>query len=336
MLLADIGEHGQAKLHASVAVVAGVGALGCVAAELLTRAGVGTIVLIDRDLVDATNLQRQVLYTEEDAARGTPKAHAAAARLASINSSVKIVPLAIDLTGASVSRAIGTAGRPDVLLDGTDNFETRYLLNDVSVRDRVPLCYAGVIGTVGMHATFMPGGACLRCMFDDPPEPGSQPTCDTAGVLGASVAAAASMQVADAMKILLGRNDRLSGMLERFDAWTNGRQRIRLVKRDACVCCGAGKYEFLSRAVSGGGAALCGQDAVQVWPAGRANVDLGELATRLHRVVQVRSTPFMLRATVPSGAELLELTVFEDGRAIIRGTRATDVARAIYAKYVGA
>src|SRR5262245_61898797 len=266
MLRPDIGGEGQRRIGEGRALVVGVGALGCGVADQLARAGVGSLTLLDRDLVDWTNLQRQTLYEEEDARQALPKAEAARARLSRVNSQIEITGLVRDLTSTNAEATV-EAAKPDVIVDGTDNFETRYLLNDLSVMHGIPFVYGGAVGTRGMAATFVPGrGPCLRCIFEEAPPPGTTPTCDTAGVLGAAVMIVASCEAVDAIKLLIGRTDLVSTTLLDFDAWNlENRRRLDISKskRADCPCCGQRRFEFLE---GGGGesATLCGQNAVQV------------------------------------------------------------------------
>jgi len=335
VLLPGVGAEGQRRLSSAHAAVVGVGALGCASADLLARAGVGTITLVDRDVVELTNLQRQTLFTEDDAARGVPKAEAGAARLRQVNSAIDLRTVVADLTGSNAARVLGLggAGGPGVLVDGTDNFETRYLINDLSVRHAVPYAYAGAIGSTAMAATFLPGnGPCLRCLVESPPAPGSTATCDTTGVLGAAVAFAAARQAADALAVLMGRTDLIDGALLEADLWGGKLRRMPLAgyKNPACPCCVLRRFEFLERGGSGD-ATLCGQDAVHVTPSGEASIDLDALAARLRAVGTVSRTRFMLRFAVES----YEVSVFPDARAIVRGTTRPEIARSIYARYVG-
>lgn len=340
-MLPGIGNEGQERLGVSHAVVVGVGALGCVSADLLVRAGVGRVTLIDRDVVEVSNLQRQTLFAEADV--GRPKAVAAAARLRAVNSGVTINAVVADVTGRNVHgmlNALCETGLPPpgplprgggVVIDGTDNFETRYLLNDWCVKHGVPFLYAGAVGTRGMVAAFVPGGPCLRCVFEDPPEPGSQPTCETAGVLGPAVVMAGAMQAAEAIKLLSGNAGAVSRDLATFDVWENTWRRVALpVRRTDCPCCGLGRFEFLEGA-SGDEAVLCGREAVQVTPRAAAQVDLASLARRLAPHGAVSASEHLVRAAI----EGVEMTVFADGRAIVKGTTRPEVARSAYAKWVG-
>jgi adenylyltransferase/sulfurtransferase len=350
MLLPGIGEEGQRRLLTSHAAVVGCGALGTVAAEALVRAGVGRVTLIDRDIVEWTNLQRQTLYDEVDARDGTPKAAAAAARLARINSGVRIEPHVTDFNSQNAEKLLGLDGRhgaardanaaerAGVLLDGTDNFETRYLLNDIAIKHGVPYVYGGAVGTRGMQMTVLPGRtACMRCVFPEAPSPGSVPTCDTAGVLASATGIVANVQAAEAIKILLGRLDLIAPTLLEFDLWTNHRRRLDLSSaRDAaCPCCGQRRFEYLE-STAAATVMLCGSSSVQVLSGIGQNggIELDLLAARLASHGEVSRTPHLLRAALR--AEQLELTVFRDGRAIVKGTTDTARARAIYARFIGA
>ncbi len=377
MLLPGIGEAGQRRLLAGRAVIVGCGALGTVAAELLVRAGVGTVTIVDRDVVELTNLQRQVLFDEADARAGLPKAEAARAKLQAINSQVHVEAVVADLEarGAEklIGRVVGMGGRArrvslppapsqregeldaapsqppegegeSVLLDCTDNFETRYLLNDAAVKLGVPLVYAGAVGTVGMSMTVLPGeGPCLRCVFEEPPDAGSAPTCDTAGVLGPVTAMIASVQAAEAIKILAGQRGAVSRELVSVDLWGNSWRRmdLRTARRPECPCCGERRFEFLDGQRGSRAATLCGRGAVQVTPPTvEQRLDLVALATRLGPHATVEASRFLVKGTLwaerGENGEPLELTVFPDGRAIVKGTTELDRARGIYAKYVGA
>ena len=353
MLLAPVGEAGQRALLGSHALIVGCGALGCASAELLARAGVGALTIVDRDVVELTNLQRQCLFDERDAAEALPKAVAAERRLKAINSQVRVRALVEDFTHRNAVRVAGGGdgfGRAAVILDGTDNFETRYLLNDLSVSMGLPYLYAGVIGATGMQATFIPPpagrGPCLRCLFENPPAPGVAPTCDTAGVLGAAVQIVAALQAADAIKILLGRGDLLSPSLASIDAWSGRLSRIDISSsRNAdCPCCSRRLTPFLSGESAGDASVLCGLGAVQVRPS--SSVQRG--AAEVLRVVKERLVPhgspvvneFLVRCTLAGekgdvATEPIELIVFADGRAIVKGTRSVERARTIYARYVG-
>jgi molybdopterin-synthase adenylyltransferase len=345
IVLPGIGDQGQARLAAARVVIVGVGALGCASAEMLTRAGAGLaaaggwLALLDRDVVEFTNLQRQCLYTEADARAGLPKVEAAAARLAAINSEVALRPLAADLTSANALRLLGcdqaTGAKPSLIIDGTDNFATRFLLNDIAVKFQIPFCYAGVVAGAGTQATFIPGQTgCLRCLLPTPPDPSSLATCDTAGVLAPAVQIVAGAQVADAIKILTGNEARLSHSVLSFDLWTNRRTRIAIPKPDpACPCCGQRIFEFLNAPADDELARLCGQNSVQV--AGHSALDLALLAQRLEPWGGVARSGVMLRFD-PADLPTTRFTIFADGRAIVRGTTDPARARSLYARYIGA
>lgn len=361
MLLPGVGRAGQERLARSHAVVVGCGALGTVAAEQLARAGVGRLTLIDRDVVEWTNLQRQVLFREADAAAGTPKAIAAAARLAEVNSAIELRPRVADVNPRTVEELCAGA---DVVVDGTDNFQTRYLLNDACVKHGWPLVYGGVVGTVGMTMTVVGEVAgrgdgasgewgvearsgpersdrgirtcCLRCVFPEMPEPGAAATCDTAGVLGPMVGVVASIQAAEAMKVLLGRFDLLRPVLSQFDIWNNVRRTIDLttIDRSGCVCCGRRRFEFLEGAAEEI-TTICGTDSVQVLPGSAARVDLETLAARLRPHGEFEVTRYVVRGVLREWPGL-RLTVFGDGRAMVHGTGDGVQAKSLYARYVGA
>lgn len=339
-LLPEIGDEGQERLAGGQILIVGCGALGCVQADLLARAGVGLIRIVDRDVVEPTNLQRQTLYAEADV--GNAKALAAAERLRAVNSAITIEPITADVTSENAEQL---AVDCDAILDGTDNFETRFLLNDVSVKLGVPYVYGGVIASRGMAATFVPGDGphstpCLRCVLPEPPPSGSVPTCDTAGVLGPSVAIVAAQQAADAMKVLLGRLDLLSGTMLDFDLFNNVRRCLGLADmagdRSACRCCGQRLFDHLNGSSSSNAVALCGRGSVQVTPSSHALVALDELAERLASHGRCKRVGPLLKAETSYGEKRYGLTVFPDGRAIISGTEDLAEARSIYARLIGA
>lgn len=347
------GASGQATLQKAAAVVIGVGALGGVIADLLTRAGVGHLVLIDRDVVEASNLHRQVLFDEQDAAEGLPKAEAAARRLGAINSGVRITAHTADFGPWNAERLLAEAGGGParVILDGTDNVETRLVINDLAVKQGVAYVYGGAVGATGMSMTVDPragrgrdGGReerpCLRCLFRDPPAPGTMPTCDTAGVMGPVVAMVGAIQAAEGLAVLLGRPTR--GTLIELDGWTGSRREVSLAgaKDPGCPCCGAGRFEFLDDPAPAGAAVLCGRGAVQVTPSGGAvAVGLEALASRLGAIGRFEATRFVVRGEL-SGERgddggPVRLTVFRDGRALVHGVSDPGRARAIHARAIG-
>src|SRR5215831_18120975 len=306
ILFAGIGESGQESLLRSHAVVVGCGALGSFHAAALARAGVGAITIIDRDYVEPSNLHRQWLFEESDAAESLPKAAAAARRLAGINSTVSVRPRVADLTPANAADLLGDA---DVIVDGTDNFDARFLINDFAVSRGVPWIYGAAVGSYGIAMPVVPGEtACLRCVYPAPPA-GAQPTCETAGVLNVIVSAVASIQVADALKILCGRTPK--ARITTIDVWNGGVRQIDAPPRDPeCPCCGRREFPYLEES-SRGPVTLCGRNAVQVQ--GRP-VDLRDLAGRLAPLGEVRANEFALRfLTAP-----YEMTIFADGRAIVK------------------
>lgn len=327
-LLPEIGDQGQGLLSASRAVVVGCGALGTVQASLLVRAGVGETVLIDRDYVEASNLQRQCLFEESDAAASTPKAVAAARSLRRANSEVSVIPVVKDLVP---SNAEGLLQGAEVILDGTDNYETRFLINDVAVKRSTPWIYGAAVGTGGSLMPVLPGRtACLACLFDDAPF-SRQPTCDTAGVLNAVTSVVGSMQAAEALKILAGRSEAVLAHFVSQDVWTGERSTVQTgVPNPECRTCALRQFVHLD-APGKAAARLCGRDAVQV-PGGARSVDLAALASSLRRLGSVTATEHLLRFRCPPH----ELMVFPDGRAIVKGTSDVGVARSLWTRYVGA
>jgi molybdopterin/thiamine biosynthesis adenylyltransferase len=325
---APMGEAGQERVGRATVAVVGCGALGTVAAELMTRAGVGRLRIIDRDFVELSNLQRQFLFEESDAAEGLPKAVAAVRRLARVNSEVVLEPVVADLVPANVDELLEDA---DVILDGTDNFETRFLINDAAVFKNRPWIYAAAVGSYGLKLAVVPERtACLRCIYPEPPQ-GAQPTCETAGVLGPVTSTIASLAAADALKILACGVETVEGRLTTVDVWTGAIRQIDPPARDPdCPCCGRREFTYLDGSHRAP-ISLCGRNAVQIHERSRP-VNLSELAARLGAIAPVRSNEFALRASL----DPYELTVFPDGRAIIKGTTDPGLARSLYARYVGA
>lgn len=328
-ILPEIGRDGQQRLAEATVTVVGCGALGSHAASLLARAGIGRLRLIDRDIVELHNLQRQILYTEDDARRGLPKAAAAAERLAAVNSEIMIEPHVADVDPANVEELLCGS---DVLVDAVDNFETRYLCGDVAVKHGIPWIYGGVIGVGGVTLTVLPGdGPCLRCLFPADPQPGSLETCDTAGVLGPIVSIVASLQVTEALKIALGKVDEVRRELLEIDAWTGEMIALKIKRRADCPVCVQHKFEHLEGERGSHTARLCGRDAFQIRPKSQARLNLEDLTRRLKSVGEVTYHPMLVRLTV----EGHEVSIFADGRAIIQGTDNETTARSLYAKYVG-
>ncbi len=328
ILFPPIGEEGQRKLLASRAVVVGCGALGSFHAAALARAGVGEIVLIDRDYVERNNLQRQWLYDESDAEDGLPKAVAAARKLGAVNSSVQVHPVVADLAPQNAEDLLLPAG---VILDGTDNFDTRYLVNDVAVKHGVTWIYGAAVASYGATMPVLPGrSACLACLWPEPPG-GPQPTCDTAGVLNVITSLVASLQTADALKVLAGRAAEVEPRLLSIDVWKNTWRSVATRHRDPeCPACGKGEFRHLEGRERPP-ISLCGRNSVQIH-ARRGAVDLAALGERLKALGPVRANEFALRFFCAP----YEMTVFPDGRAIIKGTTDIGIARSLYARYIGA
>jgi adenylyltransferase/sulfurtransferase len=325
----SLGVEGQGRLRAARVAIVGCGALGTVQAEILARAGVGMLRIIDRDIVELSNLQRQFLFSEADAHEGTPKAVAAARRLAQVNSEVALEPLIADLCPSNATELLENV---DLILDATDNFETRYLINDFCVRENIPWIYGAAVSSYGLKLAVIPGiTACLKCVYPEPPQ-GAQPTCETAGVLGTVTATIAALQTADAMKILVGQAvPPAIFRLTTVDVWSGEIRQIAPPSRDPrCVCCGLGDFVHLDGARRAP-ISLCGRNAVQIHERNRP-LDLPDLARRLGELAPVRSNEFALRVTI----DAYDLMIFPDGRAIIKGTTDVGIARSLYARYVGA
>ncbi len=335
VIFEKIGAEGQQRLSQSRVVLFGCGALGTVLANTLVRAGVGYLRVCDRDFIERDNLQRQVLFDEDDLAANLPKAQAAANKLARINPDVTVEPVVIDVNSTNIERLAEGA---DLLLDGTDNFETRFLINDLAVKTHRPWIYGAVIGATGLCMTIIPHDTpCLRCVFEDAPPPELNPTCDTAGVLAPAVNLVASFQALEAIKLLTGKAAEINRHLLQIDAWSARVVNLKVQsarEQGNCPCCKRGDYAYLEGCFAGSTTTLCGRDAVQVNPAGDKRIDFSAIAEKLRPVASapVRCNAFMLKALVDS----YELTLFPDGRAIIKGTADPDRARSLYAKYFGA
>ena len=332
MLFEPIGERGQQCLsHARVTLI-GCGALGTVLANTLVRAGVGYVRIVDRDFIELDNLQRQVLFDEQDLFANLPKAEAAARKLRKINSSVEIDAVVADANPGNVESFCEEA---DLLLDGTDNFETRFLINDVSCKLDIPWIYGACIAAEGMLMPVLPRETpCLCCIWEEAPPPGTSPTCETAGVIGPVVNLVASMQAVEAIKILTGRLEDLNRGLVTIDAW---RGRFRLMNMQSaydegdCRCCKHGEYEYLAGDRVSTTTTLCGRNAVQLLQPAGTRVDFKHIAARLPSGTQPKLNEYLLRFRVDE----YDVTLFPDGRAIIKGTPDPATARGVYAKYVG-
>jgi len=331
ILFGEIGIDGQQRLANSLVVILGCGALGTVQAEALCRSGVGRLRIIDRDFVEESNLQRQTLFTEDDARAVLPKAVAAQRRLGQINSEVRVEALVADINANNLESLVQGAA---CILDATDNFETRFLINDAAIKHQIPWVYGAAVGSYGVSMTVLPQQTpCLRCVLEKLPAPGSSATCDTAGVLSPIVNVIASVQVAEALKILSGNTRRINRRMLCFDVWENSYRQIEIAGvRDEgdCPCCELRRFEFLEGAGSTA-TTLCGRDSVQISVRQGSGLNLKELAQRLKAVGKVQINEFLLRLTV----DQFEIAVFPDGRGIVRGTKDAQVARSLYAKYVG-
>jgi len=334
ILFEKIGVQGQRRLLASRVVLIGCGGLGTVLADTLVRAGVGHLRICDRDFIERDNLQRQILFDEADVAANLPKAQAAAEKLARINSEVSVEPIVVDVTHANIERLARNA---DLLLDGTDNFETRFLINDLAVKTHRPWIYGAVVGATGLSMVVIPHDTpCLRCVYDKAPPPEMSPTCDTAGVLGPAVSVVASLQAIEAIKLLTGQASQINRHLVSVDLWSGRIININIqsaTDTGECPCCGLRDFSYLAGKHAGSAISLCGRNAVQVTSRALESVDLEAIARRLEPVASgtVRCNRFLLKAEV----EGCELTLFRDGRAIIKGTQDADRARTLYARYFG-
>jgi len=353
-LLPGIGERGQDRLRDSTVFIAGCGALGTVAADLLCRAGVGTLVIADRDVVEQTNLQRQTLFTERDAERSVPKAEAARLRLGHANSTVRVRAIVADINAGSIG---DLATDCDLLLDGLDNFETRYLLNDFAVSKGIPYIYGAAVSTEGMTMPVLPRGGprdgarvrwteaeatpCLRCLFPEPPDPGTTPTCDSAGVLGSATAMVAAHQVTQAIKLLVGESSSVDRTLRSFDLWRNEHRGMATSAafNPECECCVKAQFEFLDSEVASA-RMLCGRNAVQIRPgrtSGGFDLDKIERSLAIHGEFKrgAASVRGVLNGERSPSGHPVSMLVFEDGRAIVEGDTDLDWARGVFDRFIG-
>jgi molybdopterin-synthase adenylyltransferase len=327
ILFSHIGSEGQARLAAARVAIVGCGATGSALASLLARAGVGYLHIIDRDYVEPSNLQRQVLFDEADAADSLPKAIAAARKIRAFNSAIAVEPHVADLVPDNAADLLASV---DLILDGTDNFETRYLINDYAVSENLPWIYAAAVGSYAVTMNVLPGDtACLACIFPDSPK-GLVETCDTAGILNSAVNAVASIAATEAMKLIVGARDKLRRTLLSYDVWTNEHAEVSTAKpRTTCRACGERDFVHLE----GHGRppiSLCGRNSVQIHERQRP-IDFDEVTRRLAPHGQVKRNEFVLKFW----HEPYEMTLFPDGRAIIKGTTDAAIARSLYARYVG-
>jgi adenylyltransferase/sulfurtransferase len=337
MRFPGLGKAGQEKLLASRVTLCGCGALGTVLANTLVRAGVGFVRVIDRDFVEPSNLQRQVLFDESDVTNNLPKAEAAAVKLRQINSSVTVEPVVADINRTNIEDFCDGA---DLILDGSDNFEIRYLINDVAIKHGKPWVYGGAVGSQGMTMTIIPGETpCLRCVFEAAPAPGETGTCETAGVLAPAVSIVASYQATEALKLLSGNKAAVNRELLILDVWENTNRRVKVAplagRKGQCPCCAKRNFEWLDGAHGTQTTSLCGRNAVQVAQRVKGKLDFAYLAGVLKQSGTVTYNKFLLKFQLVENGDPYEFTVFEDGRAIIKGTDEPDKARTLYAKYVG-
>jgi len=325
-----IGPAGQQKLLAARVVVIGCGATGTVIANHLARAGVGYLTVVDRDFIELNNLQRQLLFDEQDLAENLPKAIAAQRKLRAINSDIEVRGVVADVNAENIETLIESA---TLVLDGTDNFETRFILNDACVKRNTPWIYTGVVASYGMSQTIIPGQtACLRCLFKDIPPAGASPTCDTAGVVGPVVGAVAGISATEAIKLIVGQGNVNKGIIY-FDLWDNSFEQLENNgPRENCPTCQQRDFEFLRQDKGGQTVSLCGRNAVQIRQPEQRGLNLSELAGRLAPIGNVTAqNDYLLRFII----EGYEITLFADARAIIKGTDDESVARGLYAKYIG-
>lgn len=330
-LFGPIGQEGQQCLQVATVMIVGCGALGTVLANNLCRAGIGHLVIVDRDYIELNNLQRQILFDEDDVTQHLPKAVAATKRLRRVNSDVQIDALVEDIHADGIESLVQEV---DLVVDATDNFETRYLINDVCNKYQRPWIYSGVIASYGVTMNIIPGDTpCLRCVFPEMPLPGTTPTCDTAGVLNGIVGAISGIASTEALKILL-KSEKISRAMLWMDLWENTAERIELPRQPDCPCCGQHQYEFLTSLSNTNSTSLCGRNAVQVRGSTKhanSKLDFSMLAERLRIVGKVQYNEFLLRFLVNE----YDITVFPDARAIIKGTNDPQVARSVYARYIG-
>lgn len=331
ILFDGIGREGQARIMASRVALVGCGALGTVQASLLARAGVGTLRIIDRDFVEESNLQRQILFDEDDVRNLLPKAVAAEKKLRAANSRVRVEGLVEDVNASTIGRLLDGF---DLIVDATDNFDVRYLVNDYAVKTGTPWVYGACVGSYGLTFPILPGEtACLQCVFESAPPAGFSPTCDTAGVIGPIVGTIASLQAAEALKILAGRRDKINRRITALDIWNNRCDGFDLPPPDPnCICCGRRQFAYLDGTLGADATSLCGRNSVQIRRRDGERVNLDDLARRLAPLGSLEQNRFLLRAVIDD----YQLTIFANGRAIISGTYDLAVAKSLYARYVGA
>ena len=331
ILFVPIGSAGQQRLGDSRVAIVGCGALGSVLAEMLVRSGIGYLTLIDRDLLDWSNLHRQSLYGEEDVQKKLPKAAAAAAHLRALNSDVHVEGIVADVQPDNILKLVS---HHQVILDGTDNFDTRFLVNEAAIQLGIPWIYGACVASCGMSATFLTGGRpCFRCLMQDMDLQAGFPTCDTAGIIAPVVHWVASVQASEVIKLLLGLKNQLHGSLLVWDAWSYAFQRIRWSPSCAsgCEVCRGRRFPLLDESAGTTATLLCGRNAVLIRVPGRLQIDLEELEQRLSPVGCVTRNEYLLQAEI----EGLEMVIFSDGRGMIKGTSDLTLARSLYARFVG-
>ncbi len=332
ILFYGIGREGQKILEEKTAVLVGCGALGCTSANLLVRSGIKCLKIVDRDFIEESNLQRQSLFDEEDISKNLPKAIAAQKKLQKVNSQIQIEAIVTDLSPSTLESILKNA---NVVIDGTDNFETRFLINDYCVKERIPWIYGACIGSIGLTMNIIPSKTpCLRCVLDAIPSFGTTETCDTAGIIAPIASMIASIQAAEALKILTENYDALNKGLVKIDLWRNEIKKLHtedIREKSDCITCKQHHYEFLSKDRYSTTTSLCGRNAVQILHPNGSKLDLEKLAARLEHVGGVSFNSFLLRLKL----DKYELTVFPDGRSIVTGTNDASVAKGLYAKYIG-
>lgn len=328
MVYRNIGEKGQQKLQDSRVAIIGLGALGTVSANNLCRAGVGSIKLIDRDYVELSNLQRQTLYDEDDAREETPKAIAACNQLKRVNSSIRLEPVISDVNSSNVEQLIEGC---DLVLDATDNFELRLLLNEACDRHRIPWIYCAAVGSYGMTMNILPGVTpCFQCVMGKSTDSQSHTTCSTAGVLNMITNIVASVQSAEAVKILLGSKD-VRKTLFYMDVWDNVAEYIEVKKNEECPVCGEHRYTYLGQSAGSYTSGFCGRNEIQVIPMKKADIHFESMAKTLKNLGTVSYNSFVLKFSTGN----MELKLFKDGRAIIKNAKDANHAKSIYSEYIG-
>lgn len=329
-LFVDIGEEGQRKISESHVLVVGCGALGSTQAELMARAGVGRLTILDRDILELSNLQRQLLYDEQQWERKLPKAVAAEERLRQLNSDIEVKGIVTDVRPVNIEHYLKDV---DVVLDGTDNFETRLLINDACIKHNIPWVYGACVGSYGVFMPVLPQETpCLQCVFEAMPLPGTAQTCDTAGVIGPIVTTISSLQCAEVMKILVGDLEAVRRTLFHIDLWDNHVASIKLGQpRDNCPACQKQQWDYLQGKHHPNTSVLCGRNTVQVLPPQAEPLDLTTIAHQLEPYGAIQRNEHLVRCQMESHT----LTLFADGRALIEGTQDPTEARTLYARYIG-